>query len=180
MTRPAQVRSIEALDAFRSTLVVYRDQAGRILDDVHHDAIRTRTWLETDAQLHWRHLIRQRAKLLAQAEQELLTARLSGHPEAVQDRRMAVQRAKTALAEAETGLAHVQHWLRRYDTEVLSRLKSVAQLRILLANDLEQALGFLAGATTTLAQYAALEARPAESPAASTPPEPIPNPGDPA
>jgi hypothetical protein len=91
MSQSAKITSIEALDAFKASLIVYLEKAGHILDEVNEDVVRTRIWLQADRQLHWKNLLRQRTKELAQAEQELLTARLSGLPEAIKIRRLAVK-----------------------------------------------------------------------------------------
>ncbi len=99
MPQTAKVTSIEAIDAFKASLIVYLEKAGCVLDDVSDDVVRTRTWLQTDRQLHWKNQMRQRTRELAQAEQELLTARLSGMPEAIKTRQMAVNKARLALHE---------------------------------------------------------------------------------
>jgi hypothetical protein len=181
MSHHAQVKSVEALAAFRTTLVLYRDKAIRTLDDVREEVVRTRTWLETDRQLHWRRLIRDREARLAQADQELLTARLSGHPEAIQDRRMAVYRARAALEEAQQGLGRVRHWLNHYQSEIDPRLKPLLHLRQFLATDTEQALNYLANSTTILAEYSApgtpAPSNSAPSPVSVSPNTPAPTPG---
>jgi len=170
MPQPAKVTSIEALDAFKVSLIVYLEKAGRILDEVSEEVVRTRTWLETERLLHWRNQVRKRARELAQADQELLTARLAGMPEAIQTRRMAVNKARLALREAEEGLARVKHWMRNYETEVESQAKSVIQLRHSLGFDMSKAVAFLDGAASTLAAYAqSAPPRPADSQMAIAP-----------
>jgi len=167
MPLPAKVTSIEALDDFKANLIVYLEKAGRLLDEISEDVVRTRIWLETDRQLHWKKLVHHRAKELAQAEQELLTARLSDMPEAIKARRLAVNKAKLALRQAEEGLARVKQWIRRYETEVESRTKVVVQLRQVLAYDMSKAAALLEGTAATLAAYAET-APPAPSPASTT------------
>jgi hypothetical protein len=169
MPQPAKVTSIEALDAFKVSLIVYLEKASRILDEVSEEVVRTRTWLETDRLLHWRNQVRKRARELAQADQELLTARLSGMPEAIQTRRMAVNKTKLALREAEEGLARVKQWMRNYETDVESHAKAVMQLRHSLGFDMTKAVAFLEGAASTLASYAeSAPPRPSDSQIAGT------------
>jgi hypothetical protein len=162
VSKPARVQSIEALDAFRATLLVYLDKAQRILDDTMNDVVRTRVWLETDRRLFWRNQYRDKSKLLAQAEAELLTAKLSGHPEAIQDRRLAVNRAKRALEEAEAGRDRLERWIRHFEPEVESRTQVVTQLRQVLSHDMHKAVAFLDAAAGTLSEYAGLVPPPAE------------------
>jgi len=154
MPQTAKVTSIEAIDAYKASLIVYLEKAGCVLDDVTDDVIRTRIWLQTDRQLHWKNQMRQRTRELAQAEQELLTARLSGMPEAIKARQMAVNKARLTLREAEERLARVKRWMRQFETQVESRAKVVMQLRHSLAHDMRKAVAFLEGAAATLAAYA--------------------------
>ena len=154
MPPTAKVTSIEAIDAFKASLIVYLEKARCVLDDVSDDVVRTRIWLQSDRQLYWKNQIRQRTRELAQAEQELLTARLSGMPEAIKARQMAVHKARLALGDAEEHLARVKQWLRQFDTQVESRAKVVAQLRHSLAHDMGKAVAFLEGAAASLSAYA--------------------------
>lgn len=166
MPQPAKVTSIEALDAFKASLIVYLEKARRILDGVSEDVVRTRIWLETDRQLHWKNRVRQRTRELAQAEQELLTARLSEMPEAIKARQMSVNKAKLNLRGAEDGLARTKQWIRQYETQVQSHARVVTQLRHSLAHDMGKAVVFLEEAATTLAAYAEMSP-PAPSPSGS-------------
>ena len=173
MASEAHVASIAALDDFRAALVIYLERAGRILDDVRGEVVGTRDWLQTDRQSHWKQVIHRRGKELAQAEAELLTARLSGNPGAIQDRRLVAQRARHALEEAEAGLSRVRRWLRHYESEVEARAKVVHQVRQTLGYDMAKAVAFLQEAATILADYAALSA-PAPAPGAGRSEEPGP------
>src|SRR5438093_7136332 len=154
MPQTAKVTSIEAIDAFKASLIVYLEKAGCVLDEVSDDLARTRIWLQSDRQLHWKNQMRQRTRELDQGEQELLTARLSGMPEAIKARQMAVNKARLTLREAEERLARVKRWMRQFETQVESRAKVVMQFRHSLAHDLRKAVAFLEGAAATLAAYA--------------------------
>lgn len=156
MSEQARITELTALDAFRASLLVYLERAGRLLDDVRQQVVSTRLWLQSDRQVYWKLEVRRRSAKLAQAEQELLSARLSGHPGAVQDRRMAVARARQDLEEAARSLEAVKSWLRRYETQVEVHLKVVTQLRQVLTHDLKKAVGFLERAASILGDYADL------------------------
>jgi hypothetical protein len=156
----AKVQSIPELDAFRASLLVYLEKADRILDDVRHQVVNTRTWLQTDRQLHWKNEVRRRTRALEQAEQELLTARLGGHEGAIQDRRMAVQRARRTVDEAQERQARVRRWLHRYEADVESKLRPVLRLRQVVGYDLQAGVRFLEGAASTLAEYAGMLEKP--------------------
>ena len=156
MPGQAHVASVAALDEFRAKLIVYLSKAGRVLDDVRQEVVATRIWLQMDRQLHWKLEVKKRGQRLSRAEAELLSARLSGHPSVIQERRMEVQRARAAVAEAEQTLARVKSWLRQYETQVESRLKAVNQLRQVLTQDMKKAAVFLETAGDTLSEYANL------------------------
>lgn len=175
MPGSARLTSIEALDTFRAALIVYREKAGRIVEDLGQDVVRTRIWLETDRAAHWDRQVRLRAAAEAQAQQELLTARLAQDPGAVQERRKALERAQRARQEAEGKRDRVRHWLRRYPTDVEAQAYTLRRLQHLLAYDLGKAVSFLETAAATLADYAAL----APASAAPVPPSPAPADGSP-
>ncbi|MBL9128636.1 MAG: hypothetical protein JNL97_13360, partial [Verrucomicrobiales bacterium] len=48
MPESAQVRSIDAIDAFRAHLIVFHTKARGVVDEVGADLRRTQLWLETD------------------------------------------------------------------------------------------------------------------------------------
>jgi len=150
----ARVTSIDALDDFRAKLLVYVARARRLLDDVNDDVVRTRAWLQSDRLPYWKKQVWQRQKQLAAADQELMTARLSGMEEAVQARRMAVNKCKTAVQEAEERLGRVKHWIRQYGTAVEPRAKVVTHMRQMVDHDLRKAVAFLENAAVTLTEYA--------------------------
>jgi len=176
MKEQAHVTAVGELDAFRASLIVYLEKAGRVLDDVRQEVVATRLWLQSDRQVHWKHEIRKRTKLLAQAEQELFSARLSGHSAAVQDRRRSVERAQRALSAAEERLAGVKTWLRQYETQVEARLKAVTRLRQILTHDMNKAVAYLDHAGDILTEYAELAAGPQVSaPSVDEPPVSSPN-----
>ena len=164
MPHSAKVTSFEALDAFKASLIVYLERAARLLDEVGEDVVRTRGWLETDRLLHWKNRLRQRTGEMAQADQELLTARLSGLPEAIRARRMAANKAQLALRDAESGLARVKQWIRQYETQVQSHARLVMQLRQSLSQDMTKAVAFLEAAASSLAAYAEISPPTSASP----------------
>src|SRR4249919_2981110 len=104
MPEKAKVSSIEALEEFRSSLIVYLGNALRTLDEVSGDVMRTRAWIETDRLVHWENEVRRRTRKLQEKQQELFSAKLSNLREATQAEHMAVLKAKHALNEAQAKL----------------------------------------------------------------------------
>src|SRR5882672_10918645 len=101
MPERAKVTSLEAVEAFRARLIIYRDKAGRVLDEVSEEVSRTRSWLQNDRITFWEGQIRRRQKELEMRQQELFSAQLSGMRDASFVQQQAVQRARRAIGEAE-------------------------------------------------------------------------------
>ena len=153
MPERAKVTSLEAIEAFRARLIIYREKAGRVLDEVGEDVIRTRVWLQSDRVTFWEGQIRRHQKDLEMRQQELFSAQLSGMRDASFVQQQAVQRARRAIHEAEEKLRIVKQWTRQYDQRVEPLGKQVEKLRHNLVHDLGLAIVFLNEVTKTLAEY---------------------------
>ena len=156
MPERAKVTSLEAIEDFRAKLIVYRDKAARVLDEVGDEVIRTRLWLETDRPAHWQSQIRQRTRELEQAQQELFSAQLSGLREASYTQQAAVQKCRRAIRDAEDKIKLAKQWERQFDQRVETPARQVEKLRHLLSHDLGTAIAWLNEATKTLSAYAEL------------------------
>lgn len=176
MPERARVTSLEAVEAFRAALVLYRERAARVLDEAGEEVVRTRAWLQQDRLPHWQERIRRLSRELEQRQQELFTAQLSDLHGAPRPEQLAVQKARRALEQAEQRLRVVQHWNRQFDQRVEQPARHVDKLRHYLAHDLNLALGFLTEVLRTLSAYAELSP-PGAQPATTTPsPEETPTP----
>jgi len=172
MAERAQVRSLDAIEAFRSQLVIYLSQARPALEEVSADAMRTRTWLENDQRMFWENQIRRRTRILEQAQQALFSGRLSNIRHETAAEQLAYHRARRALEEAEDKLRIVKKWSREFDGRVQPLLKQVEKLHTILSNDMVKALATLAQTIMTLSAYADIKVTPVEGsmPASSAPP----------
>lgn len=160
----AQVTSLEAIEAFRARLIVYRDKAGRVLDEISSEVVRARLWLQTDRVNHWQGQIRRCHKELEMRQQELFSAQLSGLREASYAGQHAVVRARQQLREAEERLQKVKLWNRQFDQRVEAPARQMENLRHTLAHDLAAAIARLDAVGRTLAEYTALRNDPARIP----------------
>jgi hypothetical protein len=152
----AKVSSLEAIESFRAKLIIYREKAGRVLDEISDEVIRTRLWLENDRITHWQNEIKRRKRELEMRQQELFSAQLSGLREASYVQQQAVVKAKQALRDAEERLQRVKQWSRQFDQRVEPLAHHVDKLRHTLGNDLGQAVAWLGELLKTLAAYAEL------------------------
>ena len=161
----AHVTSVDALEAFRSSLIVYLSKARPTLEEVSSDVQRMRSWLEGEKRLYWESEFRRRSRALQEAQAALFSSRLSRMREASAAEQMAVQRAKRALEEAEAKLRVVKQWNRVFDNRVDPLVKQMEKLHTVLANDMVQAVAFLTQAVQTLGAYAEVAPPPAAGPA---------------
>ena len=159
MSQKAHVSSLEALELFRSNLIVYLSQARPALDEVSADVLRLRMWLEEEQRLHWENQMRRRTKELEQAQQALFSARLGVLRRETASEQFAVHRAKEGVAQAELKLRIIRKWGRDFEGRVQPLVKQTEKLHMVLSNDMVKAIAYLDQAIATLAAYA--EAKPA-------------------
>jgi hypothetical protein len=161
MASQAKVTSLDALESFRADLIIFLTTAHRSLDEVSDEVRRMRLWLQNDQRLHWEGQVRRRTKLLNEAKQELLSARMSGLHHTIATREMAVLKVKRALTEAEDKLRAVKIWNRDYDSSAEPLTKRLQGLRHFLDYDMPKAIAYLLHAQRTLEGYT--EAPPPET-----------------
>ena len=151
----AKVTSVDAIEAFRANLILFLHKARRAADDVGDDVRRTRLWLQHDQRIRWEGEVRKRAKILDQAEQELMSTRLTGNRDtAMQVRQAAVQKAKRALDEASEKLRCVKLWNQNFDSSADPVLKRLEGLQQFLGTDLPKAVTYLVSVQRLLDAYA--------------------------
>ncbi len=154
MSQKAQVRSIDAIEAFRSHLIVYLSQARPALEEAAAEVMRTRSWLENDQRTYWENQIRRRTKELEQAQQALFSARIGTLRHETAADQLAFHRAKRALEEAEAKARTVRKWAREFDNRVQPLLKQTEKLHTVFSQDMVNAVAYLTQAINTLATYA--------------------------
>ena len=174
MPERAKVTSLEALEDFRAKLIVYRDKARRVLDEVNHDVTRSRVWLENERPSHWKDQIRLRTRTLEQCQQELFSAQLSGLRDSSYAQQAAVQKARHSIRDAEDKLKITGQWARQFDHRVETPARQVEQLRQLLDHDLGHAVLWLNELIKSLSAYAELS----PTSATSTSPSAVPDRND--
>ena len=153
MAQQARITSLDELEAFRTSLIIFMGKANRALDQVSDEVKRTRYWLQNDQRDHWEKQIKRRQKILDQASQELISARYSEFKNSLNVQQMAVRKAKAAVAEAEEKFQKLKLWIRNYDHETDPRVRKLESLRHFLENDVPKAIAFLVQAQRTLEDY---------------------------
>lgn len=157
----AHVTSVDAIDSFRTNLIVYVSKARPALEEVSADITRTRHWIQYDQRQHWEGEVRRRTHALDQAKQELSRAKLSTFNRSTIVEQKAVQKAKGLLDEAREKVERVKRWNRDFDNRVDPLLKRLGALHTLLSQDLLKASALLAETTRRLGAY--VEVQPASA-----------------
>lgn len=153
MDRQAKVTSVDALAAFRSSLVQYLTSAGSAVDEVRDEVRRTRIWIQHDQRSYWEGKMKRLRKQLEQAEAELFTSRLSAMTSQSAARQMAVTRLRRQVRETEEKLKLLKKWNRNYDSLVEPLTKKLDGLQQILANDMPKAVAYLRQAEESLDAY---------------------------
>jgi uncharacterized coiled-coil DUF342 family protein len=154
MADRAKITSVEALEAFQNTLVVYLDKARRAMDEISDEVRRTRTWIEADRHVHWKNEVKRRTRMLEMKQQELFSARIGNLAEPTQTHQQAVRRARKALDEANEKLDRVRRWNREFDNRVEPLARHADKLRHTLTVDMAKAVASLKQSIESLHQYA--------------------------
>jgi len=158
MPEQARVTSLEALQTFRSNLIVYLGQARPLLEEVSASVLRTHLWLENEQRTHWENQIRRRTKELQQTQQALFSVKLGSLSHEMSAEQLAVHKAKRILEESESKLKTVKKWDREYDGRSQPLVKQMEKLHTVLSVDMVQAVAYLTQAINTLAAYAEVKA----------------------
>lgn len=157
MADSAKVSSIDNIDRFRSTLIIYLEKARATVDDVSDDVQRTKYWLEGEQTRKWQTEIRKRTRKLEEVQQELFTARLSGFTEDTQFQQMAVNRAKRELEAAQEKLKTIRRWVRDFDSVVMPVAKQLEKVDSVLTGTMPKAIAHLSEITSALEAYAGVQ-----------------------
>ncbi len=153
MPGQAQITSVEAIEAFRSQLVVYLAQMRPALDEITSEVLRTRGWLEDDRKRYWLQELRTRSRKLEDARQELFAATMSQTGGGTSLQQMAMQRAQREVRRVEDKLVVVKKWDRELDNKTAPLVKQMEQLHGFLTVEMERAVAYLDQALTALAAY---------------------------
>jgi len=187
MAESAQVSSVDAIEAFRASLLIYLGKAKPALEQVSAEVLRTRVWVQNTQRAHWELQLKLRRRKLEEARGELFNARLSQFNDSTLLHTMAVQKAQRAVDEAEAKLALLKKWSREMETRAEPLLKQLEQFHGYLTTELSKGAVQLAQIVKTLDAYTdtvplgqSSSSRTTALPPAVTPPEPAAAAKDPA
>ncbi len=163
MADQARISNLDSIEAFRTALIVFINKTRQTLDTVQDAVKKTRGWVQTEQPNYWQQQIRLRQKKLDQAQQELMTARMSEFVENPAFQQMMVRKARAALDEAEDGAKRTKAWGRDFDRSVEPLARKTDSLRDFLDSDLARAVAYLVEIQKILQAYNETPAAPASS-----------------
>lgn len=165
MADQARISNLDALEAFRTALIIFIGKTRQALDSMQDAVKKARGWVQTEQPSYWASQIRLRQKRLDQAQQELMSARMSEFIDSPVVQQMAVRKARYALEEAQAKMECTKAWGRDYDRIVDPLARKLDSLRDFLDNDLAHATAHLVEIQKILSAYS-------ESPTPSASSEP--------
>ncbi len=162
MAEHAQVTSVEAIESFRASLILFLSKVRPTLEEVSDEVLRLQFWLQNDQRRHWESELRRRGLQLEEAKQEMFNTTLSHLQEATALQHMAVQRAQRAVRDAEDKLDTVKKWERALEDRAAPMVKQVEELHGFLITDMGRAVTQLVQVVKALEAYAKVGRPPAK------------------
>jgi chromosome segregation ATPase len=153
MAQQAQVTSVEAIESFRASLILFLSKVRPTLEEVSDEVLRLQSWLQNDQRRRWETELRRRGRQLEEARQELFNATLSHLEQATALQHMAVQRAQRAVREAEDKLDTLKKWERALDDRTAPLIKQIEEFHGFLTIDMGKAVAQLVQIVKALDAY---------------------------
>lgn len=163
MPDQAQITSVEALESFRSDLIVFLGQMKPVIDEAGSEMVRLKSWLQDEQREFWENQLRRRRRKLEEAQAELFNARMSTLQNSSILQHMEMQRARHAVQEAEHKLALLKKWDRELENLADPLVKQVNQMQGFLAADMAKAVAYLTQVIQTLEAYRNIQSPGAET-----------------
>jgi hypothetical protein len=154
MADRAQVTSVEAIESFRSALIIYLSKVRPALEEMANEVVRARQWLQNDQRRHWEGEMKQRAKKLERARAELFSVSMSKFQEVSAAQQLLVHRAEQAFDEAQGKMAMLKKWDRELDNRSEPLVKMVDQFQSFVTSEMPRAIAYLSQMIQTLEAYA--------------------------
>jgi hypothetical protein len=169
----ARISSVEAVELFRSKLIVFLEQMRPVLEEVGNELSRTQSWLQNDQRRFWEMELRKRQRKLDEAKQELFNDSLAQFKNgSAAFSQMAVQRAERAVHEAEAKMGTLKQWDAELENRTAPAVKQIELLHGFLGTDMKRAVAYLDQMLKTLDAYRNVSVSRSENTVAAEPAKP--------
>lgn len=135
----AQVRSVDAIEAFRGALARFEQRVEDALDTLRAELQRAADWLEHDRPAYWKEQSRLAAEVVQQAKIDLercLMYPVADERPSCREERANLDQAKARLEYCREKTERVKHWKRELHHELFEYEGRVGHLRRMLEADL--------------------------------------------
>jgi hypothetical protein len=153
MAERAQVTSVEAIEAFRSALVVYLSKARPALEEIANEVGRAKQWLQNDQRRLWEGELKARGKKLERARAELFSVSMSKIQEVSSVQQLMVRRAEEAFDEAQKKIVMLKKWDRELENRSEPLVKQADQFQSFVTSEMPKAIAYLSQAIRALEAY---------------------------
>lgn len=154
MADRAQVTSVEAVESFRSALIIYLSKARPALEEMSNEVLRAKQWLQNDQRRLWEGEMKARSKKLERAKAEMFSVSMSKFQEVGAAQQLALHRAKEAHEEGQKKLALLKKWDHELDNRAEPLVKQVDQFLSFVSTEMPRAIAYLTQAIKSLEAYA--------------------------
>jgi hypothetical protein len=154
MADRAQVTSVEAIEAFRSALVIYLSKARPALEEMANEVARAKQWLQNDQRRKWEAEMKMRAKKLERAKAEMFSVSMSQLQEVSSAQQLLMHRAQQACDEAQQKLTILKKWDRELENRSEPLVKQVDQFQSFVTSEMPKAIAYVSNAIRALEAYA--------------------------
>jgi hypothetical protein len=163
MVESANIRSIQAIESFRSRMIIYLRRAENTVEEISDEVSRVRQWLQHDGLVYWRRQADLRKRKLEDAQQLLAAARLSAWRESTSSERIAVEKAQRDYDEAAEKLAALRSWNRHFEQRAAPLIKEIGKFSTTLSTEMPKATAYLKSVVKNLSEYAETGMHPSET-----------------
>jgi hypothetical protein len=170
MATRVNVTSVEAIEDFRTSLIIYLSKAKPALEEVAAEVGRTRVWVQYTQRSHWDGIFKRNARELEEAKAALFSAKMSNLREVSTAEQMMVVKCKQRMEAADIKLRVLKKWDRDFDTQTEPISRQLEKLHSMLHEDLINAVAYLTQTIATLQAYADMVAPTLDGPPPETKP----------
>ena len=169
MPESVNVKSLDALQDFRSALIHFIDKAKRATSAAESEVYSVQSWVSQTQVMYWRTEIRKSEENLSQAKSELYRASISqpDNPRGPTDQIKLVQKREAEIKHAQKQLDRTKHWTRVLEHQNHEYRSAMAPLTASLDGDLQKTVVKIDNAITSIELYLADKVQDSKEPETS-------------
>ena len=157
MPESVNVKSLDALQEFRSALIHFIDKAKRATSTAESEVYSVQAWVSNTQMMYWRNEMRKSEEKLSQAKSELYRASISqpDNPRGPTDQIKLVQKRQAEIKHAHHQLLRTKHWMRILEHHNHEYRSAMTPLTASLEGDLQKTVVKIDNAIASIELYLA-------------------------